>query len=134
MKTADKRAYGDLLRDELPRVVKTEAENERLLRRIEGLMQLGDSMSPAESDLLELLASLVERFEEDRYALPTAAPVDILRELMAAREMTQADVVPLFPSKGIASEVLSGKRGISKAQARKLGDYFNVAPAVFLAL
>jgi HTH-type transcriptional regulator/antitoxin HigA len=51
---------------------------------------------------------------------------------MEVHGMKRADIVPLFPSKGIASEVLSGKRDVSKAQARKLGEHFGLHPSVFL--
>jgi len=40
--------------------------------------------------------------------------------------------LPFFGSKGITSEVLNGKRGISKEMARKLGEIFHVPPAVFI--
>ena len=46
--------------------------------------------------------------------------------------MMQKDVAVLFPSKGVASEVLSGKRPISNAQGRKLGTRFGVSPLLFV--
>jgi HTH-type transcriptional regulator / antitoxin HigA len=48
--------------------------------------------------------------------------------------LKQKDLVPLFGSQGIASEVLNGKRSISKSQAKALGDFFHVSPALFLGL
>ena len=51
---------------------------------------------------------------------------------MAARDLKQSDLLPIFKSKGIASEVINGKRGISKAQAKALAEYFNVSVEVFL--
>lgn len=59
-------------------------------------------------------------------------PIEALRELMAARGLKQRDVVALFRSKGIASEVLAGKRAISKAQAKRLAEYFAVSSALFI--
>jgi HTH-type transcriptional regulator/antitoxin HigA len=46
--------------------------------------------------------------------------------------MQAKDLWPVFGSKGITSEVLNGKRGISKEMARKLGEVFHVSPAVFI--
>ena len=63
-----------------------------------------------------------------------AAPVETLKELMRAREMQAKDLWPVFGSKGITSEVLNGKRGISNEMARKLGEVFHVSPAVFITL
>ncbi|HEY8296772.1 MAG TPA: hypothetical protein VIG32_01945 [Candidatus Baltobacteraceae bacterium] len=134
MTTIDEARYADLLKEKHPRVIRTEAENARALREIEVFMARGDGLRPEEAELMDMLTILVERFEEDRYALTSASPAEILRELMSAREMTQAELSRLFPSKGIASEVLAEKRAISKAQARKLGAVFHVSPALFLEL
>jgi HTH-type transcriptional regulator/antitoxin HigA len=41
-------------------------------------------------------------------------------------------VWPLFGSKGVASEVLNGKRSISKAQAKKLAAFFHVSADLFI--
>jgi HTH-type transcriptional regulator/antitoxin HigA len=46
--------------------------------------------------------------------------------------LKQADLVPIFSSKGITSEVINGKRGISKAHAKALGKFFNISPAAFI--
>ena len=56
----------------------------------------------------------------------------MLKELMRAREMQAKDLWPVFGSKGIASEVLNGKRAISREAAKKLGETFHVSPVVFL--
>jgi len=56
----------------------------------------------------------------------------MLRHLMEARSLTHKDVWPLFGSKGIASEVLNGKRAISKVQARKLAEFFHVSADLFI--
>jgi HTH-type transcriptional regulator/antitoxin HigA len=51
---------------------------------------------------------------------------------MAARNLKRRDVVGLFPSKGVASEVLAGKRAFSKSQAKRLAEFFRVSPALFI--
>jgi HTH-type transcriptional regulator / antitoxin HigA len=51
---------------------------------------------------------------------------------MRAREIQPKDLWPVFGSKGITSEVLNGKRGISNQMAAKLGAVFQVSPAVFI--
>jgi HTH-type transcriptional regulator/antitoxin HigA len=76
--------------------------------------------------------TLIEQYEEQRYPIAQASPYDMLHHLMEAQELTHKDVWSLFGSKGVASEVLNGKRAISKAQAKKLAEYFHVSPAVFI--
>jgi HTH-type transcriptional regulator / antitoxin HigA len=125
-------AYAKLLRKALPRPVRTERDNERYLQVAEHLMNLGERMTPEQRELLELLVVLIERFEAERYSLSAASPVEVVRELMQARGMKLAGLGTLIGSKGVASEILSGKRGLSKTNIRRLAEYFHVSPELFL--
>jgi HTH-type transcriptional regulator/antitoxin HigA len=51
---------------------------------------------------------------------------------MEARNLAQKDLWKTFGSKGITSEVFHGKRAISKAQAKKLADFFHVSAELFI--
>jgi HTH-type transcriptional regulator/antitoxin HigA len=51
---------------------------------------------------------------------------------MSANNMKQADLVGKIGSKGVVSEIVKGKRSISKAQGKILGETFNVSPSVFI--
>jgi HTH-type transcriptional regulator/antitoxin HigA len=124
--------YGDLLRETLPRPIRTEAENERYLRVVEHLMSLGKRITLEQRELLDLLVLLIERFEAERYALSPASPMEALRELIQQRGMKLADLAALIGSKGLASEILNGKRAISKTNIKRLAGYFGVSPEVFL--
>jgi HTH-type transcriptional regulator / antitoxin HigA len=81
-----------------------------------------------------LLAVLIEDYEQKRYSMGDANPLDSLKELMRAREMRAKDLWPVFGSMGVTTEVLNGKRGISNEMARKLGEVFRVSPSVFVQL
>src|SRR5229473_5936270 len=110
----NKARYGDLLRETLPRPIRTEAENERYLRVVEHLMSLGKRITPEQRELLDLLVLLIERFEAARYALNPASPVEALRELMQQRGMKLADLAVFFFKQKAAYEILNGKRALSK--------------------
>jgi HTH-type transcriptional regulator / antitoxin HigA len=125
------REYAQLLATTQPKVIETEEENEFYLAEVTKLMRLGDAISPAQERLLRLLVNLIESFENRHYQLKSATPLEILTELVCDRGLKQKDLVPVFGSQGVASEVLSGKRGISKAQAKALGLFFNVSPSLF---
>jgi HTH-type transcriptional regulator / antitoxin HigA len=125
------REYAQLLAATQPKVIETEAENEFYLAEVTKLMRLGDAISPAQERLLKLLVNLIESFEDRHYQLKSATPLEILTELVRDRELKQKDLLPVFGSQGVASEVLSGKRGISKSHARALGEFFKVSPALF---
>ena len=51
---------------------------------------------------------------------------------MESRGIRQADLVGVIGSSGVISEIIKGKRSISKAQAKALGDYFKVLPSLFI--
>jgi HTH-type transcriptional regulator / antitoxin HigA len=51
---------------------------------------------------------------------------------MEARQLKQIDLVDVIGSKGIVSEIVNGKREISKSQAKALGEFFNISPALFI--
>jgi HTH-type transcriptional regulator / antitoxin HigA len=112
-------------------VIETEVENEFYLAEVTKLIRLGESISPAQERLLRLLVNLIENFEEQHYQIKSATPLEILTELVNDRGLKQKDLLPVFGSQGIASEVLNGKRGISKTQAKALGEFFNVSPSIF---
>lgn len=124
--------YSRLLADTLPTVIKTEAENERLLAQVERLMAKGEALSPEEGALLELLGQLIADFEELYYPIGDPAPHLILQELMQANDMEQKDLVPLFGSRSRVSEAVNGKRSFSKAQAKALSERFGVPADLFL--
>lgn len=124
--------YRRLLSRTMPVVIETEKENARMLTIVEKLMKKGENLSAEEEKLLKLLARLIEDFEQRYYQPREAEPLEILHHLMEARGIKQSQLWDVFGSKGIASEVLSGKRGISKTHARALANYFHVPADLFV--
>ncbi|HEY0405466.1 MAG TPA: hypothetical protein VGC89_07045 [Pyrinomonadaceae bacterium] len=124
--------YKRLLSKAMPMVIQTEEENERMLAEAEKLMAKGENLSPEEDALLRLMATLIQDFEEKFYQPGEATPLEILLHLMEARDVKQSDLLEVFGSKGVASEVINGKRGISKAQAKALAKFFGVAADLFI--
>ena len=132
VKRINKRKYGALLADALPAVIKTEEENERMLALAEQLIDKGELRTPEEDQLFELVTRLIEDFEEEHYPIPDAPPHRILRFLMGQNDLRQSDLLPIFGSRGYVSDVVNGKRAISKAQAKALGEFFKVSPELFI--
>ena len=124
--------YRRLLSRTMPVVIETEEENCRMLTVVEKLMKKGENLSAEEEKLLKLLARLIEDFEHRHYQPPVATPLEILHHLMDARGIKPSQLWEVFGSKGIASEVLNGKRGISKTHARALANYFHVPVDLFV--
>ena len=100
--------------------------------RLEELDSKGNRMTAAERRLAELLTLLIEDFEEKHYALKASSPVDVLNELMSANNLKQKDLVDIFGTPSIVSEVLHGKRQFTTEHIRRLSRRFQVSPEVFI--
>jgi HTH-type transcriptional regulator / antitoxin HigA len=89
------------------------------------------NLTPEERQYAELLIVLIQKFEE-RYRLPVeTTPLDAVRFFMDQHDLKQSDMLDVFGSKGIASEVLGGKRRLSKTHIERLSEKFHVSPATF---
>jgi HTH-type transcriptional regulator/antitoxin HigA len=130
--TIDEAAYGKLLARALPRVIKTQAENQRMIAELERLDTRGRPLTPEEENLADLMTLLIRQFEESRYPLGHAEPIEALRVLMEDRGIRQRDLIPVFGSSSVVSDVVNGKRSISKAHARKLAEHFHVPASLFI--
>lgn len=130
MAVIDSVSYGQLLQEALPRVIETDEENDRLLAVLEQLDEL-PSRTPEQDSLAELLTMLIQQFEA-RYDLGSALPLEALRSLMEDRGLRQRDLLGVFGSSSVASDVLNGKREISKLHARRLAEYFRVPVSIFI--
>ena len=130
MAVIDEVSYGKLLARTVPRVIETAAENERAIAELEHLDSLRQ-MTAEQKSLADLLTVLIERFEQ-RYDLGHADPLAALRSLMEDRGIRQRDLVGVFGSSSVASDVLNGKREISKQNARGLAEFFHVPVSLFI--
>ena len=86
---------------------------------------------PAEKKLVALLTVLIEEYEAKHDPVPDAEPASIIRHLMEAHNLRQKDLLDVFGTESIVSEVLHGKRELTKQHIRRLSKKFNVSPAVF---
>ena len=123
--------YEALLRKVAPKVIRTEKENEAYTEILYELDQRSTKLTAAEKELAELLTLLIEDFEEKRYRLPRAKATDVVRFLMEQHHLLQKDLVDVFGTRSIVSEVLSGKRELNKEHIARLSARFHVSPEVF---
>jgi len=123
--------YAALLARTLPAVIHSEKENERCIAMLETLDRKEEKLSAAERRLAELLTVLIEDFEEEAYALKPARPIEVLRELIDSNGLKQKDLLDIFGTPSIVSEVLREKRGLTVEHIRKLSQRFHVSPEVF---
>jgi HTH-type transcriptional regulator / antitoxin HigA len=129
----DLKRYGRLLARAVPKVIKTEQENGRALALVECLMARGeDNLTPEEDALLELLTDLIHDFESKAYPTGKSSAHEMVAFLLEQRGLRPGDLWPVIGSKGRVSEILAGKRSISKEQAKKFAEFFHVRPDLFI--
>ncbi len=124
--------YAGLLAETLPEVIETVAQNRRMIKILNKLMDKGKNRTPEETKLMKLLGHLIQEFEQRYYKPESPTPREALIAMMEMNHLKQADLVHIFGSSGVVSEVISGKREISKASAKALAKFFHVSTDVFL--
>ena len=134
IQTIDEKRYGRLLARAVPRVIRNETAHESALAVIESIMEKGEpNITPEESELLDLLTNLVRDYESRTYLpLPRSKPHELVAFLLGQGGHSAKDLWPVIGSKSRVSELISGKRPISKLQAKKLAEFFHVGVDLFI--
>src|SRR3989339_1174398 len=99
-------------------VIKTDEEYENTLARIEAIMDA--KPNTPEGDELELLSLLVEKYEQEKYPLPEADPVDVIRYYMEQRGLKAKDLVGIIGDKTIVSKIMNRERKLNLKMVRNL--------------
>jgi len=125
--------YLELVKRMPLRSFRTVGEYDAAAKLLDTLVLRAD-LSDGEKDYVEALSLFVEDYDRRHNVFDTAgrSPLDMLKHLMEANDMTVSDLGALLGSKGVASEILHGKRSLSKSHILKLAERFNVDPGLFL--
>jgi len=133
--TIDARRYGRLLSRAQPRAIRNDKQLETMtaeLLKLDELEETGKA-SPEELELAELLTTLIERYEAEHYPIVIeSTPQERLEAFMEHRGVSQADIARILGSRSLASEILSGRREISKAAAKKLAESLRAPIELFI--
>lgn len=129
--TLDRDNYSQLLAEFVPQEIDSEEEYDRALAIAERLT-FKQNKTTAEIKILKLIVILIKDYETEHYPMDNVSPHELLQHLMQSNQTRQADLVGLIGSRGVVSEVVNGKRAISKAQAKALAEFFSVSPGLFI--
>jgi HTH-type transcriptional regulator/antitoxin HigA len=83
-------------------------------------MELDPEMGSEESDELEILVMLIEKYEEKYWAISEPDPVEAIKIRMEQMHLKQKDLIPYIGNKSKVSEVINGKIGLSLSMISKL--------------
>ncbi len=131
--TVDPKKYARLANRIVIKAIGTADEYDRMVAAVEALMDKGEKdLSAEEFALLETMGVLIQDYDDRNHALAPIPGHEMLAYLLEASGKTTKDVLPVFGTRGRISEVLTGKRSISKVQAKKLASVFKVSADLFI--
>jgi HTH-type transcriptional regulator/antitoxin HigA len=113
-----------------PTPIVSERQHEEYLSVL-GRLAKKENPTREEEKYAQVLITLIEAYEEEHHSIPDASPVEVLRSLMDANDLRQKDLVPIFGTESIVSEVLHKKRDLNKTHIEKLSKRFRISPVVF---
>jgi HTH-type transcriptional regulator / antitoxin HigA len=129
-RTFNPESYGKLLAEYQPKTITTEEENEQAIK-LALTLEHRPNRTPEEEMVLELLVTLIEKFEESHYPIPQGTPNSMLIHLMDAGDITTEALAEVIGSLEVVREIVKGERTITKIQAAALADYFHVDASLF---
>jgi len=123
-------SYTELLQAFQPRPITTEEQFWATQQVIDEILDAGELGEDVE-DYLNLLGALVHEYEDRTVEIPDIHGVEMLKVLIEERDLRQKDLVSIFKTESIVSEILNQKRGLTVEHIQNLSQFFNVSPAVF---
>jgi HTH-type transcriptional regulator/antitoxin HigA len=121
----------EMIANGAPRLIHNEHELQEYTDTLFRLTAL-ENPSSAETEAIELLTLLIERYEQERYPISAPDAVSVVRFLIDKQGLTQRDLIPQFGSESAVSMFLNGKRKLTTDQVRKLAARFNLPAGLFL--
>jgi HTH-type transcriptional regulator / antitoxin HigA len=133
LKGAGRDSYLELVTSFPLASIKSDEQLEEAQRVMDRLLARGE-LDDGEEMYLDALSDLVAAYEDKHYAIEPASDADMLRHLMEAKGVTQAQLSrDTTILKSTISEILAGKKPFSRRVIRKLADYFKVDARVLAA-
>jgi HTH-type transcriptional regulator/antitoxin HigA len=112
------------------KIIKSESEYEEALARVESLMDA--KIGSSEENELEILALLIEKYEEEQYPIDLPDPIDAIIFRMDQEGLIRKDMREYIGSQSKVSEVLNRKRPLSLRMIRNLYDRLGIPAEVLL--
>lgn len=122
--------YTELLTSFPPHTIKSEEDLEQTQAVVDRLLDQ-EELTAAEAEYLDLLGVLIYEYEQKQDLVPDIYGVELLKVLMMEANLKQKDLVDIFKTESIISEVLNGKRKLTVEHIQKLAEFFKISPAVF---
>jgi HTH-type transcriptional regulator/antitoxin HigA len=114
-------------------IIKSKAQYKQYCIQLETLLEKSTKIkSKPIQDEIELLTLLIKKWDEEHNTFDEIDPIRLLDALMKDHSIKAKDLCELLGiSKGLVSEILHYKKGLSKEVIRKLSEYFKVSQEAF---
>jgi HTH-type transcriptional regulator/antitoxin HigA len=109
--------------------IRTDRDHRAALEEIERLW--GAAEDSPEGDRLDVLATLIEAYEEKRWPIADMDPVEAIEAAMAHEGRTRADLAALI-GQSRASEILQRRRPLTLPMIRKIAAAWHVPEHVLV--
>ena len=123
--------WAEFQRDVGLRVIRNEANYERVVEIADTLADIVEDEGHELYSMYELALELIEHWENEHVRIPDAEPKEVLRFLIDQNDLKQKDLEEIA-SQTLISDILAGRRAISKRLAKLLAERFNVEVTAFL--
>ncbi|MEO5645723.1 MAG: transcriptional regulator [Bacteroidia bacterium] len=104
--------------------IHTKKDYEHTLKRMEKIW--GAKGGTPEGDELDILATLVDKYEEEHFPIEAADPIEALKFIMEEKGIERKDLVKVIGDKSKVSAILNGNRALSKRMIKALHDAFGI--------
>ena len=113
------------------KVIKSKSQYNSYCDILEELVS-GRQKSREIKEEIELISFLIEKYDDENNSFEDLDPVQLIHTLMEDREMKAKDLVSILHlSKGLISDILNYRKGLSKKVIRMLSDYFKISQEAF---
>lgn len=114
------------------KIIQSHQDYEDALMRLDNLMDANPEPNSDEENQLDVLALLIESYEEKQYPIDLPSPVEAIKFRMDQQKLSQKDLIPFIGSASKVSEILSGKRQLSLNMIRKLSAGLGISAEVLI--
>lgn len=114
------------------KLIKTEQQHAEALARVNELMDKELTMGSQEADELEVLALLIERYEQEAFPIDTPDPIEAITFRMEQLGLIKKDLIPFIGSASKVTEVLNGTRQLSINMIRRLSDGLKIPAQILI--
>jgi HTH-type transcriptional regulator / antitoxin HigA len=110
--------------------IKTKKDYALALKRLEKVFDA--SPSTPEGDEAELLAMVIDAYEQEKFPIDAPDPIEAIKIRMEEMGLRQIDLVGIIGEKGKVSEVLRRKRRLNLAMIRRINQRLQIPPSVLI--